>query len=151
MHHKYHRSALHKTGIPTSSALGATKLLKLRPKTRNCLNFGQKQRMVHALQLAGLSSLIHDSVAAASLESFCDLTRVSSACTVSAQDNWYRSSVTSHLINRLPPRDVTFDVLRAMLVKYFFSVMQQPKTAFLDRSQSDIHARTRTHTPGRNG
>jgi len=52
MHQKYHRSALHKTGIPTSSALRATKLL----------NLGQKQRMVHALQLVGLSSLVHDSV-----------------------------------------------------------------------------------------
>jgi hypothetical protein len=36
---------------------------------RNYLNFGQKQIMVHALQLAGLSSLVHDRVVTASLES----------------------------------------------------------------------------------
>jgi hypothetical protein len=103
--------------------------------------------MVHALQLAGLSSLLHDSVAAAYWSLYCDLTRVSSACTVSSQDNWYWSYVTSHLINELPPRDVTFAVLRAMLVRCFFSVEQQPKTAFLDLTQTHTHTLTpRPHT-----
>jgi hypothetical protein len=60
MHHKYHRSALHKTGhtdiVSTQSHETAETPVK-------------KQRTVHALQLAGLSSLVHDGVAAASLES----------------------------------------------------------------------------------
>jgi hypothetical protein len=86
---------------------------------RNCLNFGQKQGMVHALQLAELPSMVHDNVAAASLVPLLWFNQ-SFICMYCFFPRQLVPEFCYFAFNqRTSPHDVTIDVLRATFVNPF--------------------------------